>query len=123
MNIALWVVQILLAVAFLGSGLMKLTQPKEKIATSMAWAADFSPTAIKLIGLVEVLGALGLVLPAVTGIAPILTPLAAVGLALVMVGAAITHARRGETQMIAVNVVLLLLAAFVAWGRFGPYAF
>jgi uncharacterized membrane protein YphA (DoxX/SURF4 family) len=122
-NIALWVVQILLAVAFLGSGLMKLTQPKEKIATSMAWAADFSPTAIKLIGLVEVLGALGLVLPAVTGIAPILTPLAAVGLALVMVGAAITHARRGETQMIAVNVVLLLLAAFVAWGRFGPYAF
>ncbi len=123
MNIALWVVQILLAVAFLGSGLMKLTQPKEKIATSMAWAADFSPTAIKLIGLVEILGALGLVLPAVTGIAPILTPLAAVGLALVMVGAAITHARRGETQMIAVNVVLLLLAAFVAWGRFGPYAF
>ncbi len=123
MNIALWVVQILLAVAFLGSGLMKLTQPKEKIATSMAWAADFSPTAIKLIGLVEVLGALGLVLPAVTGIAPILTPLAAVGLALVMVGAAITHARRGESQMIVVNVVLLLLAAFVAWGRFGPYAF
>ena len=123
MNIALWVVQILLAVAFLGSGLMKLTQPKEKIATSMAWAADFSPTAIKLIGLVEVLGALGLVLPAATGIAPILTPLAAVGLALVMVGAAITHARRGESQMIVVNVVLLLLAAFVAWGRFGPYAF
>ncbi len=123
MNIALWVVQILLAVAFLGSGLMKLTQPKEKIATSMAWAADFSPRAIKLIGLVEVLGALGLVLPAVTGIAPILVPLAAVGLALVMVGAAITHARRGESQMIVVNVVLLLLAAFVAWGRFGPYAF
>ena len=123
MNIALWVVQILLAVAFLGSGLMKLTQPKEKIATSMAWAADFSPSTIKLIGLVEVLGALGLVLPAVTGIAPILTPLAAVGLALVMVGAAITHARRGESQMIVVNVVLLLLAAFVAWGRFGPYAF
>jgi uncharacterized membrane protein YphA (DoxX/SURF4 family) len=123
MNIALWIVQILLAVAFLGSGLMKLTQPKDKIAASMAWAADFSPTAIKLIGLVEVLGALGLVLPALTGIATILTPLAAVGLALVMVGAAITHARRGEGQMIVVNVVLLLLAVFVAWGRFGPYAF
>jgi uncharacterized membrane protein YphA (DoxX/SURF4 family) len=122
-NIALWIVQILLAVAFLGSGVMKLTQPKDKIATSMAWATDFSPTAIKFIGLVEVLGALGLVLPAVTGIATFLTPLAAVGLALVMVGAAITHGRRGEGQMIGVNVVLLVLALFVAWGRFGPYAF
>lgn len=123
MNIALWIVQILLAVAFLGSGVMKLTQPKEKIASSMAWAADFTPPVIKLIGLAEVLGAVGLVLPAVTGIAPVLVPLAAVGVALVMVGAIITHARRGEAQMIAVNAVLLLLAVFVAWGRFGPYAF
>ena len=123
MNIALWIVQILLAVAFLGAGLMKLTQPKDKIAQSMAWAGDFSPTAIKLIGLVEVLGALGLILPAVTGIAPVLVPLAALGLAIVMVGAIITHARRGEKQMIGANVVLLLLALFVAWGRFGAYAF
>jgi uncharacterized membrane protein YphA (DoxX/SURF4 family) len=122
-NVALWIVQILLAVAFLGAGLMKLTQPKDKIAQLMAWAADFSPTAIKLIGLVEVLGALGLVLAAVTGIAPVLVPLAAVGLALVMVGAIITHARRGEKQMIGANVVLLLLALFVAGGRFGAYAF
>ena len=123
MNIALWIAQILLAVAFLGAGAMKLTQPKDKIAQSMAWAGDFSPTTIKLIGLVEVLGALGLILPAVTGIAPVLVPLAALGLAIVMVGAIITHARRGEKQMIGVNVVLLLLALFVAWGRFGAYAF
>lgn len=123
MNVALWIVQILLTVAFLGAGAMKLLQPKEKVAASMAWAESFSPTAIKLIGLVEVLGALGLVLPALTGIAPILTPLAATGLALVMVGAVVTHARRDENQMIGANVVLLLLAAFVAWGRFGPYAF
>jgi len=122
-NVALWIVQILLTVAFLGAGAMKLLQPKEKVAASMAWAESFSPTAIKLIGLVEVLGALGLVLPALTGIAPILTPLAATGLALVMVGAVVTHARRDENQMIGANVVLLLLAAFVAWGRFGPYAF
>jgi uncharacterized membrane protein YphA (DoxX/SURF4 family) len=122
-NVALWIVQILLTVAFLGAGATKLLQPKEKVAASMAWAESFSPTAIKLIGLVEVLGALGLVLPALTGIAPILTPLAATGLALVMVGAVVTHARRDENQMIGANVVLLLLAAFVAWGRFGPYAF
>jgi uncharacterized membrane protein YphA (DoxX/SURF4 family) len=122
-NIALWIAQILLAAAFLGAGLMKLTQPKDKIAQSMAWAGDFSPTVIKLIGLVEVLGALGLVLPAVTDIAPVLVPAAALGLAIVMVGAIVTHARRGEKQMIGANVVLLLLALFVAWGRFGAYAF
>jgi uncharacterized membrane protein YphA (DoxX/SURF4 family) len=122
-NVALWIVQILLAVAFLGAGAMKLTQPKDKIAQSMPWAADFSGGAVKAIGLVEVLGALGLVLPAVTGIATVLTPLAAVGLALVMVGAVVVHARRGENQMIGANVVLLLLALFVAWGRFGAYAF
>ena len=123
MNIALWIVQALLAVAFLGAGAMKLTQPKEKLVTSLAWAESFSPTSIKLIGAAEILGALGLVLPALTGIAPVLTPLAAVGLAVVMLGAIVTHARRGETPMIAVNVVLLALALFVAWGRFGPYAF
>lgn len=123
MNIALWIVQALLAVAFLGAGAMKLTQPKEKLVTSLAWAESFSPTSIKLIGAAEILGALGLVLPALTGIAPVLTPLAAVGLAVVMVGAIVTHGRRGETPMIAVNAVLLALALFVAWGRFGPYAF
>lgn len=123
MNIALWIVQALLAVAFLGAGAMKLTQPKEKLVTSLAWAESFSPTSIKLIGAAEILGALGLVLPALTWIAPVLTPLAAVGLAVVMVGAIVTHGRRGETPMIAVNAVLLALAVFVAWGRFGPYAF
>lgn len=123
-NILLWVVAGLLALAFLAAGGMKLAQPKEKLAESgLAWVEDFSAGAVKGIGAVEVLGALGLVLPAVTGIAPVLVPLAATGLALTMVGAAVVHVRRGETQMVVVNVVLLLLAAFVAWGRFGPHAF
>ncbi|MCC2318699.1 DoxX family protein [Cellulomonas chengniuliangii] len=122
MNVALWIVQILLALLFFSVGAMKVIQPKDRIVKSLAWAADFSPTAIKLIGLVEILGALGLVLPAATGIATILTPLAAVGLAIVMVGAIITHARRGERLMIGGNVGWLLLSLFVAWGRFGPYA-
>lgn len=121
MNAALWVVQGLLAVAFLGAGVMKATQPKEKLAANMGWVEDFSGSTVRLIGVVEVLAAVGLVLPAVTGIAPVLTPLAAVGLAVVMVLAAITHARRGEAQLIGVNLVLLLLSAFVAWGRFGPH--
>jgi uncharacterized membrane protein YphA (DoxX/SURF4 family) len=124
MNLALWIIAIVLAVAFAGSGLMKLVVPKDKLVTAgQGWAQDFSPTNIRLIGLVEILGAVGLVLPAAVHIAPILVPLAAVGLALVMVGAIVVHARRKEPMNIAVNVVLIALAVVVAWGRFGPYSF
>ncbi|MBN8638277.1 MAG: DoxX family protein [Anaerolineae bacterium] len=118
MDTALWILQVLLAVAFVGAGLMKLTQPKAKIAERMAWANDFSDTQVKLIGLVELLGAVGLILPAITRILPILTPLAAVGLVLTMIGAALVHVRRGEIPMIVPNLVLLVLAAIVAYGRF-----
>src|SRR5271154_5273446 len=124
MNLALWIVTSVLAASFAGSGLMKLLVPKDKLVSSgQGWAQDVTPTNIRLIGVVEVLGAAGLILPAVTHIAPILVPLAAIGLVLVMGGAAIVHARRHETMNIAVNVVLLALAAFLAWGRFGPYPF
>ncbi|MEU8247851.1 DoxX family protein [Nonomuraea sp. NPDC048916] len=124
MNVALWIVAGLLALAFLGAGLMKIAQSKEKLAASgMAWTGDFSAGAIKTIGALELLAAIGLILPAALGIVPVLTPLAAVGLVAIMVGAAVTHARRKESQAIVVNLVLLALAAVVAWGRFGPYAF
>jgi uncharacterized membrane protein YphA (DoxX/SURF4 family) len=124
MNMALWIVAIVLAVAFLGSGLMKQFVPKDRLASSgQGWAQDFSPARIRLIGLAEILGAIGLVAPAVTHIAPILVPLAAIGLILVMVGAAVVHARRKELTNVVVNVVLLALAAFVVWGRLGPYPF
>jgi len=124
MNVVLWIIAGLLAVAFAGAGLMKLTQPKAKLAASgMAWTEDFSDGQVKGIGAVEVLGAIGLILPAATGIATFLTPLAAVGLALTMVGAAITHVRRGEGSMVPVNVVLGGLALFVGIMRFGPNAF
>jgi uncharacterized membrane protein YphA (DoxX/SURF4 family) len=124
MNLALWIIAIVLAVAFAGSGLMKLVVPKDKLVTAgQGWAQDYSQTNIRLIGFVEIVGAVGLVLPAAVHIAPILVPLAAVGLALVMVGAIVVHARRKEPMNIAVNVVLIALAVFVAWGRFGPYSF
>jgi uncharacterized membrane protein YphA (DoxX/SURF4 family) len=122
-NVVLWIVAALLAVAFGAAGLMKLTRPKAKLAATMAYVEDFSGGAVKAIGALELLAALGLILPAVTGIAPVLVPLAAVGLVIVMIGAAVVHARRGENQMIVTNVVLLVLAAVVAWGRFGPYSF
>ena len=123
MNIVLWVVAGLLAVVFLGAGAMKLARSKDKLAANpnMAWTEQFSPGVIKAIGALEVLAAVGLILPAVLGIVPVLAPLAAVGLVLLMIGAALTHARRKENQAVVMNVVLLALAAFLAWGRFGPY--
>ena len=118
MNIALWIVQILLALAFLMAGAMKAMKPRLEMAERMPYVEDFSDGQIKLIGALEVLAAIGLILPAVTGILPVLTPLAAVGLVLTMIGAALTHQRRGETSAIGMNIILLVLAAFVAYGRF-----
>lgn len=118
MNITLWIVQILLALAFAMAGAMKVTQPIEKLANNMGFVQDFAPWTVRLIGVLELLGAIGLILPAITGIWPWLTPLAGGGLVLTMVGAMITHARRGEFPSIGVNLVLLLLALFVAFGRF-----
>jgi uncharacterized membrane protein len=118
MGIALWVAQGLLAVAFLVAGATKLAQPKEKLAKNMAWVEDFSQPAVRLIGAVEVLGAIGVVLPALTGILAWLTPLAALALAATMVGAVLTHVRRGERSAVVPPGVLLVLAALVAYGRF-----
>jgi uncharacterized membrane protein YphA (DoxX/SURF4 family) len=119
MNVVLWIVAGLLGVVFLAAGGMKLTQPKEKLAASgMGWAEDFSQPTVRLIGALEVLASIGLILPPILNVAPVLAPLAAAGLAAMMVGAAVTHARRKEPQMVVVNVVLLALALFVAVGRF-----
>ena len=118
MGIALWVVQVLVALAFVVSGATKLSQPKEKLLKKWAWVEDFSQRTVRIIGSLEVLGAIGIVLPSLTGIVPSLTPLAALGLVLTMIGAALTHLRRAEYGAIAVNAVLLILAAFVAYGRF-----
>ena len=118
MNIALWVVQGLLALVFIMAGGMKVMQPKEKLAENMGWVEDFSPNTIRLIGTLEILGGICIVLPALTGILPLLTPLAAVGLALDMIGAMITHLRRREYSNFGFNIVLLALAVFVAYGRF-----
>jgi uncharacterized membrane protein YphA (DoxX/SURF4 family) len=123
MNIALWIIGELLAVAFLASGAMKLTQPKEKLASRFGWAEDFSAGTVKAIGALEILAAVGLILPAALDIAPVLVPLAAVGLVVLMAGAIITHLRRHESQVIASPMALLALAVLVAWGRFGPWSF
>jgi uncharacterized membrane protein len=126
MDRTLWIVAGLLAAVYLFSGAVKLILPKEKLATVPAggWVNDFSAGAVRAIGALEILGAVGLVLPAVTGIAPVLTPLAALGLAVLMGGAVITRLRRHEPKPLLADMVYLALAAFVAWGRFfGPESF
>jgi hypothetical protein len=124
MNLALWIIAGLLAVVFLASGAMKLTRPKEKLAAfGMGWVEDFSAGTVKAIGTLEVLAAVGLILPAALEITPVLVPLAAVGLVVLMVGAITTHLRRHEARMTALPMALLALAVLVAWGRFGPESF
>ena len=124
MNIVLWIVAGVLAVGMLASGAMKIARPKAALAASgLGWVEDFSDGAVKGIGALEVLAALGLILPAVLDIAPILVPIAATGVVLLMIGAAITHARRREFNAIPIPVVLALLGLFIAIFRFGSYAF
>nr|HET6902577.1 DoxX family protein [Ktedonobacteraceae bacterium] len=118
MNIALWIVQILLALAFLLAGFMKVTQPVNNLKKNMNWVAHTPPRIVRLIGTLEILGGIGLILPAVTGILPWLTPVAAVGLVLTMIGAATTHIRLKEFSALAAPIVLLLLALFIVVGRF-----
>ncbi len=118
MNLALWSIQGLLALAFLVAGSMRLLVPRDKLAAQQAWVNDFSPRAVKVIGAVEILGAIGLIAPGVTGILPWLTMLAAAGLTLTMIGAIRTHVRRHEYPIIGVNGAFLALALVVVVGRF-----
>lgn len=118
MNIALWVVQILVAIAFAGAGIMKVSQPIDTLKKNMGWVEDVTPGNVRLVGVLELLGALGLILPAVTHILPWLTPVAAIGLVLTMIGALIVHIRRKENAGLGAPLVLLLLALFIAYGRF-----
>jgi putative oxidoreductase len=117
MVIVLWVVQGVLALAFLLSGFLKGFTPLEGLKKNMAWVGNVPAGLVRLIGIAELLGALGLILPVATGIVPVLTIAAAVGLVLVMLSAAVFHASRKEYSTIGVNAVLLLLAAFIVVGH------
>ena len=117
LHLGVWVVQVLLAAVFLMAGGTKLTAPIDTLQTQMAWVAGGLGGAVRYIGFVEVLGAIGLLAPAALRIQPGLTPLAAAGLAVIMLGATGTHLVRGEFGMVPVTLVLGGLAAFVAWGR------
>ncbi len=117
MNLLLWVFQGLLALLFLATGTMLLITPRDKITERTTWVEAFSPGFIKFVGLLEVLGATGLVAPLATSIWPQLTPLAAGGLALLMIGAVATHLRYREYLNALLPLVVLLLASFIVYGR------
>ena len=125
MNTALWIIAGLLATVFLVAGAYKLFISREKLARAPGggWVLNFSVGFVKALGAVEILGAVGLILPALLDIAPVLVPLAATGLATIMVGAAIVTYRRHEFKHVLLNLTYLALIVFVAWGRFGPGSF
>ncbi|MEU8346308.1 DoxX-like family protein [Actinomadura meyerae] len=125
MNLALWIGAGLLAVVALAGGVIKASTPREKLAASPggAWTQDVGAGSVKALGVLEILAAAGLILPAVVDVAPVLVPVTALCWVLLMVGAAIVHGRRSEFQFAALNLIYLVLAAFIAWGRFGPESF
>jgi putative oxidoreductase len=117
MNIALWIAQGLLAVEFLYHG-WTMWSPPAKLMKMMAYVHAIQPGFRRFIGAAELLAAVGLILPGLTGILPWLTPLAALGLILVMLSAMVYHVQHKEYPNIVLNLVLLALAVFVAYGRF-----
>jgi putative oxidoreductase len=117
-NVTLWIMQALLAIAFGMAGLMHATKPIPELSKTMGWTGNAPEALVRFIGLAELAGAMGLILPGLTRIKPGLTAWAATGLAIMMVFASFVHVSRNEASTLPVNVVLGGLAAFVAWGRF-----
>jgi putative oxidoreductase len=118
LNIGLWVAQVLLAMMFCAVGYMKAFMPLDQIAKTFVWVPAVPAGLVRFIGFAELAGALGLILPSATRIQPKLTPLAALGLATVVLLGAGLHFSRGEGALTPTNFVLAALGIFVAWGRF-----
>ena len=121
MNAVLWLLQILLALAFLAIGLLMVARSRERLLQVAGWVEDFPAPAVRTIGVLELLGAVGVVLPGVLGVAGVLVPVAALGLAVILVGAIVTHLLRGEQDEVGLPVALLLAAAVVAAGRLSAW--
>jgi VIT1/CCC1 family predicted Fe2+/Mn2+ transporter len=123
-NTYLWIAAGFAAACALGAALLKLTQPRQRIIDAgLTWAEDFTDSQVKLIGVAEFLGAVGLIVPPLIDTAEILTPIAATCLALLWAGAVATHIRRKELKEFVPSAALVALAAFVAYGRFGDWSF
>lgn len=117
MNIALWIIQVVLAMMFAMTGFMKLAMPIADLAAQMPWAGAVPVWMVRMPGIAELFGAVGLLLPSLFRIKPRLTGFAAIGLMVVMLLGAGLHASRGEFMMVGPTIILALLSGFVAWGR------
>jgi uncharacterized membrane protein YphA (DoxX/SURF4 family) len=122
MNTVLRVLQALLAAFFLAAGAFHLLMPLPRLKAGAPWTEDVGGPMVRLIGLLEVLAAIGLVLPGITHVATVLTPLAAIGAVLIFLGAIALHVRRGDVKVIGMHIVVIALAVVVIWGRLGPYS-
>jgi hypothetical protein len=125
MNLTLWIAAGLLAAVAMAGGISKTFVPKAKLAAAHGgeWTAGASVGFVKTLGVLELLAAVGLILPAIVDIAPVMVPVTAACWVLLMIGAMITHGRLGQSKLVMLNVVYLALAAFIAWGRFGTESF
>jgi hypothetical protein len=125
MNLALWIVTGLLAAVALLGGSTKLFVPREKLAHTPGgeWTGSASDGFVKMLGGLELLAAVGLILPAVLDIVPVMVPVTAACWILLMIGAMFTHFRLYQYKLVALNLFYLALAVFIAWGRFGPESF
>lgn len=117
MNIALWILQIILAALFLTSGSLKLVLDKDKLEKVFEWIDNYPEKRLKLVGTFEVLGGLGLFLPGVYSVFDILIPLSAIGLTIIMVLATLLHYKRKETNELVVNIIVLVLLLLIIAGR------
>lgn len=117
LHASLWIVQAVLAITFAGTGVWKLVTPIPELAAKFPWMGEVSPAFLTATALFDLLGGLGLVLPAITRIRPGLTVLAALGCVALQLSAIVFHVSRGEAANTPFNVVLVLLSLFVAWGR------
>ncbi|SFW75863.1 DoxX family protein [Amycolatopsis australiensis] len=125
MNTALWIAAGLLAAVALTGGVSKTFVPRQKLAATPggAWTGERGDGFVRTLGVLELLAAAGLVLPAALGIVPVLVPVTAACWVLLMIGAMRTHLRHGEAKFAALNLTYLAVAVFLAWGRFGPASF
>jgi uncharacterized membrane protein len=109
-----WILQALTALLFIAGGLVKLLVPREKMIPKQPYVKDYTAAQIKWIGTAEILGAIGLLVPAATGILPVLTPIAAVGLCVIMLFATRLHLREKEMKKVAIIVVMIFVTGYVA---------
>ncbi|WP_338700009.1 DoxX family protein [Streptomyces sp. Q6] len=125
LNVTLWICTGLLALVALGGGVSKAFVPTEKLAAAHGggWTGDVPGLFVKGLGVVELFAAVGLVLPALVGVGTVMVPVTAACWVVLMVGAMATHGRRGEIGLVGVNLIYLVLAALIVWGRLGPESF